>query len=107
MRALVPFLFLSFSPSLFSFPLPPLPNHPPHSSFSSKNKKTNKQKALFAKLAFTELRARKGVCSGNCTTYHCFKGGPAEPPEGMETEGCPLGSHPANLSDNAACVRDV
>jgi len=22
----------------------------------------------------------------------------------METEGCPLGSHPANLSDNAACV---
>ena len=61
------------------------------------------QNALFAKLALTELRARKGVCSGNCTTYHCFKGGPEEPPEGMETEGCPLGSHPANLADNAAC----
>jgi len=62
------------------------------------------QNALFSKLALTELRARKGVCSGNCTTYHCFKGGPAEPPEGMETEGCPLGSHPANLLDNANCV---
>ena len=60
--------------------------------------------ALFSKLAMTELRARKGVCSGNCSSYACFKGGPAEPPEGLASEGCPLGSHPASLRDNAACV---
>jgi hypothetical protein len=28
---------------------------------------------LFAKLSMTELRARQGVCSGTCSTYHCYK----------------------------------
>lgn len=28
---------------------------------------------LFAKLSMTELRARQGVCSGTCGTYHCYK----------------------------------
>lgn len=59
---------------------------------------------MFAKLAMTELRSRQGVCSGNCSTYTCYKGGPAEPPEGMETGGCPLYSHPAQLTDNRNCV---
>ena len=44
------------------------------------------------------------MCAGSCTTYHCYKGGPAEPPEGLETAGCPLASHPAQLQDNANCV---
>jgi hypothetical protein len=30
---------------------------------------------LFAKLSMTELRARQGVCSGTCNTYHCYKVG--------------------------------
>ncbi|KAK9840711.1 hypothetical protein WJX84_002965 [Apatococcus fuscideae] len=60
--------------------------------------------ALFAKLSVTELRARQGVCHSNCATYHCYKGGPAEPPEGLQTNGCPLHSHPAQLTDNADCV---
>ncbi|KAI3423796.1 hypothetical protein D9Q98_009634 [Chlorella vulgaris] len=59
---------------------------------------------LFAKLSMTELRARQGVCSSSCTTYHCFKGGPAEAPEGLETNGCPVYSHPAQLVDNRNCV---
>ncbi|KAL0019848.1 hypothetical protein WJX79_006536 [Trebouxia sp. C0005] len=59
---------------------------------------------MFAKLSMTELRSRQGVCSGNCSTYTCYKGGPAEPPEGIETGGCPLYSHPAQLSDNRNCV---
>eukprot|EP00883_Tetradesmus_obliquus_P009178 jgi/Sobl393_1/19957/SZX72903.1 len=59
---------------------------------------------LFAKLSMTELRARQGVCSGTCSTYHCYKGGPAEPPEGQETLGCPVYSHPAQLTDNRNCV---
>ncbi len=42
-------------------------------------------------------------CPGNCTTYHCSKGGPAEG-LGQETDGCPLYSHPAHLSDNRDCV---
>lgn len=42
--------------------------------------------------------------AGNCTTYHCYKGGPAEAPEGLETGGCPLYSHPAQLTDNRNCV---
>ena len=58
---------------------------------------------LFAKLAISELRAQAGTCSGSCTTYACFKGGPAEG-EGMATAGCPLGTHPAHLSDNRNCV---
>ena len=59
--------------------------------------------ALFAKLAISELRAEAGTCSGSCTSYACFKGGPAEG-EGMATEGCPLGTHPAYLADNRNCV---
>lgn len=58
---------------------------------------------LFAKLSLTELRARRGTCSAECTTYHCYKGGPAEG-EGQETDGCPLYSHPASLKDNRNCV---
>ena len=58
---------------------------------------------LFAKLAISELRAQAGTCSGSCTSYACFKGGPAEG-EGMATAGCPLGTHPAHLLDNRNCV---
>ena len=58
---------------------------------------------LFAKLSISELRAEPGTCSGSCSSYACFKGGPAEG-EGLSTEGCPLGSHPAHLSDNRNCV---
>ncbi|PSC70095.1 ATPase AAA [Micractinium conductrix] len=59
---------------------------------------------LFAKLSMTELRARQGVCSSTCSTYSCYKGGPAVPPEGMETLGCPVYSHPAQLASNRDCV---
>lgn len=59
---------------------------------------------LFSKMAMTELRATQGVCSAECTTYTCYKGGPAIPPEGMESPGCPLYSHPAQLADNRNCV---
>ena len=58
---------------------------------------------LFAKLAISELRAQAGTCSGSCSSYACFKGGPAEA-EGMATAGCPLGTHPAHLADNRNCV---
>tara|TARA_B100002051_G_scaffold123050_1_gene117210 strand:+ start:5730 stop:7658 length:1929 start_codon:yes stop_codon:yes gene_type:complete len=58
---------------------------------------------LFAKLSILELRAEAGTCSGSCTSYACFKGGPAEG-EGLNTAGCPLGTHPAHLSDNRNCV---
>lgn len=58
---------------------------------------------LFAKLAISELRAQAGTCSGSCSSYACFKGGPAEG-EGLATQGCPLGTHPAHLSDNRNCV---
>ncbi|NER81778.1 MAG: 4Fe-4S binding protein [Leptolyngbya sp. SIO1D8] len=58
---------------------------------------------LFAKLAMTELRAQQGTCSAECTTYQCYKGGPAKG-EGQETDGCPLYSHPAQLEDNRDCV---
>lgn len=59
---------------------------------------------LFAKLSATELRAEQGVCSAQCSSYGCYKGGPAVPPKGMETEGCPMGVHPAQLRDNRDCV---
>ncbi|PNH01184.1 Nif-specific regulatory protein [Tetrabaena socialis] len=59
---------------------------------------------MFAKLAITEVRAKQGVCSGECTTYNCYKGGPATPPEGLESPGCPLYSHPAQLTDNRNCT---
>ena len=58
---------------------------------------------LFAKLAITELRAQVGTCSGSCSSYGCFKGGPAVG-EGLATPGCPLATHPAHLADNRNCV---
>lgn len=58
---------------------------------------------LYAKLSAIELRAQQGTCSAECTTYQCYKGGP-EKGEGMETDGCPLYSHPAQLQDNKDCV---
>ena len=58
---------------------------------------------MFAKLSMTELRAQQGTCSAECTTYQCYKGGPAKG-EGQETNGCPLYSHPAQLTDNRDCV---
>ncbi|MBD2577168.1 cyclic nucleotide-binding domain-containing protein [Oscillatoria sp. FACHB-1406] len=58
---------------------------------------------MFAKLSMTELRAQQGICSAECTTYQCYKGGPQKG-EGMETDGCPLYSHPAQLEDNRDCV---
>lgn len=58
---------------------------------------------LYAKLSMTELRAQQGICAATCTTYQCYKGGP-EKGEGMETGGCPLYSHPAQLQDNRDCV---
>ena len=58
---------------------------------------------LMAKLSVLELRAEAGTCSGSCSSYACFKGGPAEG-EGLATSGCPLGTHPAHLEDNRNCV---
>ncbi len=58
---------------------------------------------LYAKLAITELRAQQGICSAECTTYQCYKGGPAKG-EGQASNGCPLYSHPAQLTDNRDCV---
>jgi transcriptional regulator with AAA-type ATPase domain/NAD-dependent dihydropyrimidine dehydrogenase PreA subunit len=58
---------------------------------------------LFAKLSMTELRAQQGTCSAECTTYQCYKGGPAKG-EGQESNGCPLYSHPAQLVENRDCV---
>ena len=58
---------------------------------------------LFAKLSIVELRAESGTCSGSCSSYACFKGGPADG-EGLASPGCPLGTHPAHLSDNRNCV---
>ena len=58
---------------------------------------------LFAKLSMTELRAQQGTCSAECTTYQCYKGGAAKG-EGQETNGCPLYSHPAQLTENRDCV---
>jgi len=58
---------------------------------------------MFAKLSMTELRAQQGTCSAECSTYQCYKGGPQKG-EGLETAGCPLYSHPAQLEDNRDCV---
>ena len=44
---------------------------------------------LFAKLSILELRAHAGTCSGSCSSYACFKGGPADG-EGLATAGPPL-----------------
>ena len=58
---------------------------------------------MFAKLSMIELRAQQGTCSAECTTYQCYKGGPRKG-EGLDTAGCPLYSHPAQLEDNKDCV---
>jgi transcriptional regulator with AAA-type ATPase domain/NAD-dependent dihydropyrimidine dehydrogenase PreA subunit len=58
---------------------------------------------LFAKLSVIELRAQQGICAASCTTYQCYKGGPQKG-EGLETGGCPVYSHPAQLQDNRDCV---
>ncbi len=58
---------------------------------------------MFAKLSITELRAQQGICSAECTTYQCYKGGEKKG-EGLATDGCPLYSHPAQLQDNRDCV---
>ena len=58
---------------------------------------------LFAKLSMVELRAQQGICSASCTTYQCYKGG-TQKGEGLETSGCPIYSHPAQLQDNRDCV---
>jgi len=39
------------------------------------------------------VRAEQGTCSASCSTYACFKGGPADG-EGPGHGGCPLGTHP-------------
>jgi transcriptional regulator with AAA-type ATPase domain/NAD-dependent dihydropyrimidine dehydrogenase PreA subunit len=58
---------------------------------------------LFAKLSIVELRAQQGTCAAECTTYHCYKGGIGFG-EGATTNGCPIYSHPAQLTDNKDCV---
>jgi polyferredoxin len=58
---------------------------------------------MFAKLSVIELRAQQGICSATCTTYQCYKGGPQKG-EGLETGGCPIYSHPAQLEENRDCV---
>ena len=68
---------------------------------------------IMAKLAVTEVRAERGVCSATCSSYGCYRGSDTVIPstvasldnsEGLVTAGCPLGVHPANLTDNADCV---
>jgi polyferredoxin len=65
---------------------------------------------MFAKLAIVELRGARGVCTAECSTYGCVRGGPGAPPgspgcdRGLPTSGCPLHSHPANLTDNRDCT---
>ena len=49
-------------------------------------------------------RKASSAPAGNCSTYHCYKGGPEEPPAGLATAGCPVYSHPAQLTDNRNCV---
>ena len=59
---------------------------------------------MFAKISITEVRARQGVCAGECSTYNCYKGGCGPPPESIETNGCPLYTHPAQMVDNSSCT---
>ncbi|WP_428012165.1 4Fe-4S binding protein [Baaleninema sp.] len=61
---------------------------------------------LFAKLSMTELRARPGICSAECTTYQCYKGGPRKG-EGQDTDGCPLYSHPIARQPRLRVVYDL
>ena len=66
---------------------------------------------MFAKLAALELRSTQQVCGSQCSTFGCYKGGEATtvnfanalPTEGQATGGCPLYSHPAQLTDNRDC----
>lgn len=48
---------------------------------------------------------RSSISAGTCKTYHCFKGGPEEPPEGLDTMGCPVYSHPAQVGCLGRCYR--
>eukprot|EP00887_Chlorella_sp_A99_P003164 scaffold9.g3164.t1 len=63
---------------------------------------------LFAKLSMTELRARQGVCSSECNTFHCYKGGPAHsalpPPPGRQQKAAaqPAGGAVAALAAAAS-----
>lgn len=67
---------------------------------------------MFAKLAAVELRSTQQVCGSQCSTFGCYKGSGATPPnfsnplptEGQATGGCPLYSHPAQLQDNRDCI---
>ncbi len=67
---------------------------------------------MFAKLAMVELRSTQQVCGSQCSTFGCYKGSSATlvtfadalPTEGQATGGCPLYSHPAQLTDNRDCV---
>ncbi|MFB2933767.1 cyclic nucleotide-binding domain-containing protein [Aerosakkonemataceae cyanobacterium BLCC-F154] len=67
---------------------------------------------LFAKLSLIELRSTQQICGSQCQTSSCYKGsktttlafGEALPSEGQATEGCPLYSHPAQLTDNRDCM---
>lgn len=44
---------------------------------------------LFAKLSMTELRSQAGVCSSECTTYHCLKAS-APPTARVHTRSMPF-----------------
>ncbi|KAL4439939.1 hypothetical protein ABPG75_002940 [Micractinium tetrahymenae] len=57
---------------------------------------------LFARLSMTELRSQAGVCSSECTTYHCLKGRPASE-DAHATDGCPMAQHSNQLTDNSIC----
>lgn len=67
---------------------------------------------MFAKLSMVELRSTQQVCGSQCSTFGCYKGSDATPvvfadaltTEGQATAGCPLYSHPAQLTDNRDCV---
>ena len=62
---------------------------------------------LFAKLSILELRAEAGTCSGSCSSYACFKGGPAEG-EGLASQGCPLGTTlPISATTATGAVHDL
>ena len=60
--------------------------------------------ALHPQLSMTEVRGRKGICGGSCSSYGCLKGSKTQQGEGLQTDGCPLQYHSAQLPDNAACI---
>jgi hypothetical protein len=51
----------------------------------------------------TEVRGRQGVCSGSCSSYGCIKGSKRQG-NSLQTDGCPMQYHSAQLTDNATCV---